>query len=43
MAKHKEYYKGEGDGFPQARALVSLVSPYLPVACSGTKNVSSMH
>jgi hypothetical protein len=43
MAMHKEYYKGEGGGFPQVRALVSLVSLYLPVPCSGTKNVSSMH
>jgi hypothetical protein len=25
MAKHKEYYKGEGDGFPQVWAMVNLV------------------
>jgi hypothetical protein len=24
MAKHIIYYKGEGDGFPQARAMVSV-------------------
>ncbi len=26
MAKHKEYYKGEGGGFPQVWAVVSIVS-----------------
>ncbi len=31
MAKHKEYYKGEGGGFPQVQAMVSLVSPCLPM------------
>jgi hypothetical protein len=25
MTKHKEYYKGEGGGFPQDRVMVSLV------------------
>jgi len=28
---------GEGGGFPQVRAVVSLVSPELPVACPGTE------
>jgi len=28
---------GEGDGFPQVWAVVSLVSPELPVACPSTK------
>jgi len=28
---------GEGGGFPQVRAVVSLVSPELPVACPSTK------
>jgi len=32
MAKHKVYYKGEGDGFPQVRVVVNLVSLCLPVA-----------
>jgi hypothetical protein len=32
MAMHKVYYKGEGGGFPQVRAVVSLVSLCLPVA-----------
>jgi hypothetical protein len=31
MAKHKEYYKGEGGGFPQVWAVVSLESLCLPV------------
>jgi hypothetical protein len=39
---HKEYYKGEGDGFPQVRAVVSLMNPYLPVVRSCTKSVPTM-
>jgi hypothetical protein len=30
---------GEGDGFPQVRAVVSFVSPELFVACPNTKGV----
>jgi hypothetical protein len=30
MANHRVYYKGEGDGFPQVRAMVSLVCPCCP-------------
>jgi hypothetical protein len=26
MERHKVYYKGEGGGFPQVQAMVSLVS-----------------
>jgi hypothetical protein len=37
VRKHREYYMGEGGGFPQVRAVVSLVSPELPVACPSTK------
>ncbi len=37
MAMHKVYYKGEGGGFPQVRAVVSLVSLCLPVAYLCTK------
>jgi hypothetical protein len=33
MERHKEYYVGEGGGFPQVRVVVSLVSPKLPMAC----------
>jgi hypothetical protein len=28
---------GEGDGFPQIRTMVSLVSPKSPMACPNTK------
>ncbi len=27
VARHRVYYKGEGGGFPQVRAMVSLVCP----------------
>ncbi len=37
MERHKVYYMGEGDGFPQVRAVVNLVSLELPVACPSTK------
>jgi hypothetical protein len=37
VARHRVYYKGEGGGFPQIWAMVSLVSPCLPVTCSCTK------
>jgi len=37
MARHKIYYKGEGNGFPQVRAVVSFVSSCLPVVHSCTK------
>jgi hypothetical protein len=30
---------GEGGGFPRARAMVSFVSPGLPMACRSTKGV----
>ncbi len=35
--RHKEYYMGEGGGFPRIWAVVSLVSPESPVACLSTK------
>ncbi len=35
----KEYYMGEGGGFPRVRAVVNLVSPKLHVACPNTKGV----
>jgi hypothetical protein len=31
------YYMGEGGGFPQVRAMVSLMGPESPVACLNTK------
>ncbi len=30
VERHKVYYKGEGGGFPQVRAVVSLVCPCCP-------------
>jgi hypothetical protein len=35
-------YKGEGGGFPQARAMVILVSSSLPMACPSTKSAPTM-
>jgi hypothetical protein len=43
MAKHKVYYKGEGSGFPQVWAVVSLVSSSLPVVNYNTKSASTKH
>jgi hypothetical protein len=39
VEQHREYYMGEGGGFPRAQAVVSQVSPRLPVACPNTKRV----
>jgi len=35
--KRREYYMGEGGGFPRIWAVVSLVSPGLPMTCPSTK------
>jgi hypothetical protein len=43
VEKHKIYYKGEGGGFPQVGAMVSLVSPSSPVARPNTKSAPTMH
>ncbi len=43
VERHKVYYKGEGGGFPQVRAVVSLVSPSLHVICFNSKSVPTMH
>jgi hypothetical protein len=43
MERHRVYNKGEGDGFPQVLALVSLMNPSLPVAYFNTKSVPIMH
>ncbi len=40
--RHREYYMGEGGGFPQIRAVVSLVSPESPMACPNTKGAPEM-
>jgi len=37
----KEYYMGEGGGFPRVRPVVSQVSPRSPVACPNTKRVQN--
>ncbi len=34
---YKVYYMGEGDDFPRVQVMVSLVSPWLPVACPSTQ------
>jgi len=36
---YREYYMGEGGGFPRVRAVVSQVSPRWPVTCPNTENV----
>jgi hypothetical protein len=43
MERQKVYYKGEGGRFPQVWAMVSLMSPSLPVVRLSTKNVQIMH
>jgi hypothetical protein len=43
VERHRVYYKGEGCGFPQVRAVVSLVSLSLPMARPSTKSVQTMH
>jgi len=41
--RNRVYYKGEGGGFPQVRAVVSFGSPSLPMARPNTKSASTMH
>jgi hypothetical protein len=43
VARHKVYYKGESDGFPQVPLVVSFVSPSLLVVRPSTKSVTIMH
>jgi len=43
VERHKVYYKGEGGGFPQVWAVVSLVSLSLLVARPNTKSALVMH
>jgi hypothetical protein len=43
VARHKEYYKGEGGGFPQVWAMVSFVKLCLHVARPCTKSALTMH
>ncbi len=39
MERNKEYYMGEGGGFPRVRAVVNFVNPRSPMACPSTKGV----
>jgi hypothetical protein len=41
VKRYKIYYKGEGGGL--IRAVVSCVSPNLPVICPSTKSAPTMH
>jgi len=41
VENRREYYMREGGGFPRVRAMVSQMSPRLPVACPNTKNVQN--
>jgi hypothetical protein len=43
VKRRKEYYMGEGGGFPRVRAVVSLMSPESPVACPSTKVLPKMN
>jgi hypothetical protein len=43
VERHREYYMGEGGGFPQIWVVVNQVSPRLPVACPNTKNVPNVN
>jgi hypothetical protein len=42
VARHREYYKGEGGGLSKVRAVVSLVSSCLPMVRLCTKRVFTM-
>jgi hypothetical protein len=41
VGERRKYYKGEGGGFPRVRAVVSQMSPRLPMACPNTKRVQN--
>jgi hypothetical protein len=43
VAMHREYYKGEGGGFPQFWVVVSIVSPCSLVAYPCTKSALTLH
>ncbi len=43
MERRREYYSGEGGGFPQVRVVVSLVSSRLHVVRLSIKNAQTMH
>ncbi len=37
VTRRREYYMGEGGGFPRVQTVMNLMSPKLPVACPSTK------
>ncbi len=41
VERHRVYYKGEGDGFPQVRGESCVFE--LLVACPSTKSAPTMH
>jgi hypothetical protein len=43
VERHIVYYMGEGGGYSQVRAVVSLVNPNLPMARPNTKSAPTMH
>jgi hypothetical protein len=43
MERHIIYYKGDGGGFPQVRAVVNLVNLNLLMVRPNTKSVPTMH
>ncbi len=43
VERHRVYYKGEGGGFPQVRAVVNLMNQSLPMVSLNTKNVQIVH
>jgi len=43
VGRHIVYYKGEGGGFPQVWAMVSLMIPNFPMARPNTKITLAMH
>jgi hypothetical protein len=43
MVNQKKYYKGEGGGFPQVRAMMSLVNLCMFMACLCIKSAPVMH
>jgi hypothetical protein len=43
IERHIIYYKGEDDGFPQVRVMVSHLSPSLPMVRPSTKRAPTMH
>ncbi len=43
MERHRVYYKGEGDGFPQVWAVMSFLNLSLLVVRLNTKSAPTMH